>query len=57
VNNVNELDKQLSEYIATIKQKNEKETKQVLSHKLMDGSTPERLLYHVFFYNATILGL
>jgi len=33
------------------------ETKQVLSHKLMDGSTPERLLHRVFFYNSTILGL
>jgi hypothetical protein len=33
------------------------EIKQILSHKLMDGSTPERLLYRVFFHNAIILGL
>ncbi|GES98600.1 zinc finger MYM-type protein 2-like [Rhizophagus clarus] len=34
-----------------------KEIQQILSHKFMDGSTPERLLRRVFFYNAIILGL
>jgi len=33
------------------------EIRQVLSHKFMDGSTPERLLRRVFFHNAIILGL
>ncbi|GES80802.1 zinc finger MYM-type protein 2-like [Rhizophagus clarus] len=34
-----------------------KEIQQILSHKFMDGSTPERLLRRVFFHNAIILGL
>lgn len=33
------------------------EIRQILSHKFMDGSTPERLLRWVFFHNAIILGL
>ncbi|GET00577.1 zinc finger MYM-type protein 2-like [Rhizophagus clarus] len=34
-----------------------KEIQQILSHKFMDGSTPERLLRRVFFHNAIILKL
>ncbi|PKY62172.1 hypothetical protein RhiirA4_488201, partial [Rhizophagus irregularis] len=33
------------------------EIQQILSHKLMDRSMPERLLRRVFFHNAIILGL
>lgn len=33
------------------------EIQQILSHKLMDGSTPERLLRRIFFHNSIILGL
>ncbi|GBC07728.1 hypothetical protein RclHR1_07660004 [Rhizophagus clarus] len=32
-----------------------KEIQQILSHKFMNGSTPERLLRRVFFHNAIIL--
>ncbi|GES99854.1 zinc finger MYM-type protein 2 [Rhizophagus clarus] len=33
------------------------EITQILNHKLLDGSTPERLLRRVFFINAIYLGL
>ena len=29
----------------------------ILNHKLLDGSTPERLLYRIYFYNAILLGI
>jgi hypothetical protein len=29
----------------------------ILNHKMLDGSTPERLLYRVYFYNAIFLGI
>lgn len=30
---------------------------QILNHQKMDSSTPSRLLYRIFFYNAILLGL
>jgi len=30
---------------------------QILNHQKMDSSTPKRLLYRIFFYNAILLGL
>ncbi|PKY51909.1 hypothetical protein RhiirA4_469223 [Rhizophagus irregularis] len=30
---------------------------QILNHQKMDSSTPRRLLYRIFFYNAILLGL
>jgi len=29
----------------------------ILNHKTLDGSTPERLLYRIYFYNAFLLGI
>jgi len=29
----------------------------IFNHKILDGTTPERLLYHVYFYNAILLGI
>ncbi|CAB4443730.1 unnamed protein product [Rhizophagus irregularis] len=29
----------------------------ILNHKILDGTTPERLLYRVYFYNAILLGI
>jgi hypothetical protein len=33
------------------------EVTQILNHQKMDSSTPRRLLYRIFFYNAILLGL
>lgn len=29
----------------------------ILNHKTLDGTTPERLLYRIYFYNAILLGI
>ena len=29
----------------------------ILNHKILDGSTPERLLYRIYFYNTLLLGI
>jgi len=29
----------------------------ILNHKILDGTTPERLLYRIYFYNAILLGI